>query len=308
MPRWWLGVVAFALFVVWSNSFIALAFLLGGERAPRRLDWVDLTVARFTVAGLVAGTVCLTKYRRESRTILARFPGRLAVCSVLAVPAYNFALYYAQEHGVSPPIASLTTALVPLFVMALSAVFLGERLTARRVAGLVVASGGMLVIATAHGELDPRYPWMIALAVVAPLAWSLYSVVSKPVTARASPLCWSYLTLAFGMLAVLPMLPRAWPRIVALDAWGWFALLYLALPCAVIGNAVWTWLLRHLPASTLGFTVFLNPPLTTASKAVLAAALPATFVFTVVAREWIGAGVVLAGLALGLLRPGARRD
>jgi O-acetylserine/cysteine efflux transporter len=293
--------------VVWSNSFVAMGFLLGGDRAPQRLDWIDLTALRFSIAGSVAGLFCVGRRWRESRAIVARFPVRLALCAVLAVPTYNFALYYAREHGVSPPIASLTTALVPLFVMLLSAAFLAEKLTGRRTLGLAIACAGMLVIATSHGELDPRYPWMIALATVAPLSWSIYSVASKPVAARASPLSWSYLSLALGALFVVPVLPRAWPKLVALDGPGWFALLYLAIPCAVIGNAVWTWLLRHMPASALGFTVFLNPPLTTLSKSILAAALPATFVFSVVLREWVGAGVVLVGLAVGLSGYRARR-
>jgi drug/metabolite transporter (DMT)-like permease len=84
--------------------------------------------------------------------------------------------------------------------------------------------------------------------------------------------------------------------------------LYLALPCTVGGFALWTWLLRHLPASTVGFTVFLNPPLTTASKAVLAVLAPATFAFTITGREWLGGGLALGGLAVALGRVGARRS
>ena len=73
-------------------------------------------------------------------------------------------------------------------------------------------------------------------------------------------------------------------------------------PCAVLGNAVWTWLLRHLPASTVGFTVFLNPPLTTLSKWCLAALLPGVFVFSIAGREVVGAVVVLAGMWIALSR------
>ena len=42
------------------------------------------------------------------------------------------------------PIASLTTTLVPLFVMMLAALTLGERLTARRMVGFGVAAVGMV--------------------------------------------------------------------------------------------------------------------------------------------------------------------
>jgi len=83
--------------------------------------------------------------------------------------------------------------------------------------------------------------------------------------------------------------------------------LFLALGGTIFGNAVWSWLLRHLPASTVGFTVFLNPPMTTAAKRVLALAFPATFAFAVSTQEWIGGALALAGIALAVVsrRPGA---
>jgi len=301
-PLWVLSLVTLFLFVVWSNSFVAMSFLLGAEKAAQRLDWVELTVARFVTAGTVAGAYCFVGHRRACLHVLRTYPLRLLSCALLVVPTYNLALYYAEEHGVSPPIASLTTALVPLFVMVLSALFLAEPLTRRRLAGLAIAFAGMLLIATARGSLSTGYPWLIALTAVAPVCWSLYSVISKPVTAHVPPLLWSYLTLALGALFVLPGLPHAWPRLRALDGAGIAAVLYLALPCAVLGNALWTWLLRNLPASTVGFSVFLNPPLTTLSKWCLALFLPSVFAFSVVGREVAGAGVCLLGMWIALSR------
>jgi drug/metabolite transporter (DMT)-like permease len=90
---------------------------------------------------------------------------------------------------------------------------------------------------------------------------------------------------------------RQWSR---LDAWGWFAVLYLSVPCTVLGFALWTWLLKHLPASSVGFSVFLNPPLTLASKYVLATTVPATFVFATRPAEWLGGALALTGLALAV--------
>ena len=87
-----------------------------------------------------------------------------------------------------------------------------------------------------------------------------------------------------------------------LDGAGWVALAYLAWPCTVVGFALWTWLLRYLPATAVGLTVFLNPPLATISKAVLSRAWPESFSFAIEGREWVGGAIVLAGLAIGLGR------
>jgi O-acetylserine/cysteine efflux transporter len=202
-------------------------------------------------------------------------------------------------------VASLITTLVPMFVMVLAAIFLRERLTWRRIAGFAIAAAGMVIISQAKGGAGGGgYPVLIAITALAPLSWSIYSVVSKPMTGRIAPIVWTYLATSLGGLLVLPLLPgRTWRQWAELDAGGWAALLYLAVPCTVLGFAVWTWLLRHLPASSVGFTVFLNPPMTTTSKFILAGLFPATFLFVIQPGEWVGGAVTLIGMALALYAP-----
>ncbi|MCP3979164.1 MAG: DMT family transporter [bacterium] len=307
MRNWVLIAAALGLFLVWSNSFIANGFLLGVDGGPVRLDWIGLTVARFLPASAICAIWCFGFRRAESMKLLRAYPGRLALCALLAVPGYNCALGYGQQHGVPAPVASLITTLVPLLVMILAAVFLGERPTARRIVGFAIAMVGMAVIASAKKGGGQAYPLVVAVTALAPLSWSIYSVMSKPVANRASPIIWTYLAIALGGAFVLPILPGpVWRQIRALDAPGWAALAYLAVPCTVLGFAVWTWLLRHLPASSVGFTVFLNPPLTTTSKFLLSALFPATFVFAIAGREWVGGAIVLCGLATAVWRRGRR--
>ncbi len=299
---WLPPALALLLFLIWSNSFIAIGYLVGSEAAEARFDWVSLTVARFVTAALFCGGYCLLFRLGESVAILRRHWRRLLLCGFLAVPLYNFSLYYAQQHGVEAPVASLTTALLPVFVMVLSVLFLGERFTTRRLLGLSIAVSGMVLVASARGEsLEVTYPALLALTAVAPISWSIYSVVSKPLAGEISPVVWSYLAITVGALMVVPLIPvHTWPDVVALDGVGWFALLYLALPCTVLGFALWTWMLRHLPATVVGFTVFLNPPLTTLSKAAFALLLPATFAFAVQPREWLGGAIALVGMGIAL--------
>lgn len=289
------------LFLVWSNSFVAIGYLLGSDAAPARFDWVGLTAARFAPAAVIALAYCFLRRRAQALALVRAHPLRLLVCGLCGVPAYNLALYYGQQHGVPAPVASLTTTLAPLFLLILGAVFLGERLTARRALGFLVALAGMVLIAGAKERGDERpYALLLMITAVAPLSWSIYSAASKPVVAR-SPVTWTFLAIGAGTLPLFAVLPfRGGPQMLALDAPGWAALLFLSLGCTVLGFAVWTWLLKHLPASTVGFAVFLNPPLTTVSKATLALLLPATFAFTILPREWAGGAVVLGGVAIAL--------
>jgi drug/metabolite transporter (DMT)-like permease len=305
---WVLVFATLLLFTFWSNSFVTIGYLLGSEGVPRRFDWIGLTVARFLPAAAICALYSFGVRRAESLTIVRRYWRRLVLCGALSVPGYNLPLYLALQRGVPAPIASLTTTLVPLFVLILATLFLGERPTRRGLSGFAVAFVGMLVVSLAkRGAGGSSYPPLIALTALAPLSWSIYSVLSKPLAGRVSPILWTYLATTAGGLMVVPFLPsyalESWKR---LDAPGWLALAYLALPCTVMGFALWTWLLKHLPASSVGFTVFLNPPMTTLSKYLLAAAFPATFVFAITGFEWLGGGLVLLGLTIALV-PGRRR-
>ena len=308
--RPWVPVaVAVGLFLIWSNSFVAVSYLLGRERALQQLDWVGLTVARFLPVGPVCAVYCFGWRRAESIATWRRHWRRLLVCGFVTVPSYNFALYFAQQHGVPAPVASLTTALVPLFVMLLAALFLGERMTPRRLVGFGIAAAGMLLVSLAkNGDRAATYPLFVGIAAIAPLSWSIYSVVSKPVMVRVPPIVWTYMATLTGTLLVLPFLPGdVWRQCVALDGPGWFAVLYLSFPCTVLGFFVWTWLLKQLPASSVGFTVFMNPPLTAVSKHTLALLFPATFVFAIRPLEWLGGILALVGMAVALWRAGAEQ-
>lgn len=101
--------VALALFLVWSNSFVAASYLLGSERVAARFDWVGLAVARFAFISPICLGWCLLWRRREALGLLRRHRRRLLAGALLAVPCYNLALYYGQQHGV-PRIVSKPAA------------------------------------------------------------------------------------------------------------------------------------------------------------------------------------------------------
>ena len=72
-------------------------------------------------------------------------------------------------------------------MLLLSAAFLGERITPRRALGFLVAMAGLVAIASARdGDTEVAYPLRIALTALAPLSWSFYTVISKPVSERVS--------------------------------------------------------------------------------------------------------------------------
>lgn len=289
------------LFLVWSNTFLAFEVLLAPATGTPPMRWLDLTVARFVPAGALCALWCFGLRRRESLEIVRRHPIRLAVSGLLVGPGYGGLMYYGIARHVSGPVASLLTTCTPLYLTLLGALLFGERIRGRQTVGLLLGFAGIALVATARTSEGVR-PWDVATMALAQLCWSVYSVLTKPMARAAPPLVWTYLVIVAGGLFLVPLLPaHAGAAMAALDARGWALLLYLSVGATIFGNAVWTWLLRHLPASAAGLTIFLNPPLTTASKWTLAALFPLTFAFSIKAQEWLGGLLAMTGVAIALL-------
>lgn len=99
-PRWMLSALTLGLFLIWSNSFVAIGFLLGTDQEVSRLDWLGITVARFLPVLPVVLVYCFGLHGCESLAILRAHPWRLIIDGLLAVPGYNLALAYGQQTGV----------------------------------------------------------------------------------------------------------------------------------------------------------------------------------------------------------------
>ncbi len=307
-PGWVLIMGVLALFLVWSTTFITIEALLdhpasGDLRPDGPFNWFTLTNARFTPVAAICAVWCFGFRWRETLALIREHWLRVIVAACFNMFGYNYSLYYAQQSGVAAPIASLMTALAPLFLMLLSAAFLSERMTRRRVIGFAVALSGIVLISQARETTGSTYWLLVLIAAMAPLSWSIYSILTKPVTRQHSPVVWTYLVLVVGGLPCAAMLPFAGAtELTQLSPAEWGGMLHLTLGATVFGFAVWSWLLQHLPATVVGMTVFLNPPMTTGAKALLALAFPAVFAFTVVQLEVAGGLLALAGVAIATLK------
>jgi drug/metabolite transporter (DMT)-like permease len=292
---------ALGLFLVWSNTFLAFEVLLAPRTGAAPLDWFGLTIARYVPVAVVCGVWCALCRRRASIDAARAHPWRLLACGALVVPAYNTFMYQGMQHRVAGPIASLVTSLAPLYLLVLGVTFLGERLTARKVLGLALGLGGVTAVATAKTSSGAHWA-RVAEVALAPLSWSVYSALTKPVLRQHSAVVWTFLTLVVGTVLTLPgLLVLDGPELARLDQRSLWLLAYLAFAATVLANVVWSWILRHLPASTAGLTVFLNPPLTLISKFAMAALFPASFAVAITGQEWIGGLVMLSGVALAVL-------
>ena len=110
---------------------------------------------------------------------------------------YNFAFAYTSAaHG------SMVGATLALMTMVVAALFGVERLSARKTAGVLVATGGVAIALAAGLANAPQGAWRGDLIMLAGIfCWACYNIWSRPFIARSSPL--TFLVGGMGVGAVL---------------------------------------------------------------------------------------------------------
>jgi len=197
-----------ALSAIWGGSFIFMRYL-----APL-IGPVATAAARMLIAGLaLAGGFLAARYdagwRRNARHFLV-----LGVLNT-AVPAV---LYSAAALVLPASLEAIFNALSPMFAVVFAALWLGERLTARKAAGLAVGVAGVAFTSRFSGvAFDARTGLAMAACLLAPACYGLSGIYLKRRTAGTPSLAIAGGSQLFGGLALLPFLLVAPPGPAPID-------------------------------------------------------------------------------------------
>jgi len=191
---------------------------------------------------------------------------------------------------------SLLTVLTPVFTVGLGTLVLGERVTARKAAGIALAGVGTAVVLSGQYDLGAMAAGNavgVALLLVASLAWAGFTVYGAPVVRRYSALtAATYATVAaVPMLAVLSTVELAvlgyGLGAIPLDARSALVVAYLGLGSTAAAWYLWYKGLEYVPAGTVAVFFFAQP--------VVGAALGAALL-----GEHLGPGFVAGGALMAL--------
>jgi len=158
-------------------------------------------------------------------------------------------------------------AITPLVMAALAFLLLRERLTGRGVAGIAVATIGILLLVS-RGRLT-SLDWLGSfgdwLILASAHTWALYTIVIRDITRTRHPLAVTFAVLAPSALVILGymLVTSDWSRFVGLPADGIVALLFLGV--LGLGLAHWFWQegVARVGAARAGIYLYLEPIATT---------------------------------------------
>ena len=197
----------------------------------------------------------------------------LVLASLAGVSLYLFIIYSAISL-IGPSLPVLADCLInPILITLLSLFIFKEKLSKNKAIGFVIASIGAYLLITGGniGVLQPNSPNFLGyiLALLAPLMWSLYTIVIKKVKQFDSfrtdfqnlRNISIFGSIEFFVLAIITgefniFLSNFLNPIVFLCA------LYLGLGAFVIGYYIWSYSLTKLRSSSVASFLYLQPFLT----------------------------------------------
>jgi len=191
---------------------------------------------------------------------------RLAILGIIGNTLYQI-LFINGINLTTASSTSLVMTTTPIFIALMSAVFIRERIHWAGWAGIFISFFGLYLVifgpslAASFSRRDLRGDLLILLG---NLFWATYTVFSKPLLKRLSPLKLTSLTLAFGTFFYLPIAARdvlhfPWQSL-SLRSWG--ALLLSAVFAIALCYVIWYSSVRRVGNTKTGIFGNITPVFT----------------------------------------------
>jgi drug/metabolite transporter (DMT)-like permease len=272
-----------------------LAFVFVRVAVPA-LGPVPLTTVRVLLAG-----VALTLYARHIGVALRgqeRWPVYLAVGFFNS--AAPFSMVAASQTVLSASWAVVLVATTPLQTAILAALYLGERFTLRKLAGLALGVAGVALLVGWRGPADGVPPaWAIACALGAGSMYSVSAVLQKRYAMSFPPVAMGAGTM-LAAAALLAPLVALFPPVAVPSAAALGSTLVLALGSTAAAFVLFFTLIQSVgPVKTM--TVNFLSPLFGVTGGIVLLGEPLTWPLAA------GGALILCGLALVLREPAPQR-
>jgi drug/metabolite transporter (DMT)-like permease len=157
--------------------------------------------------------------------------------------------------------AALVVALSPVLVLLVAAVHSEERLTARKIVGLVLAVSGVGALQTSRSSGTEATLLGDLLIFGSAIAVAFYTVYGKRYAMRHGSVTMNFFAYVGGAILICPVTLWQGARFpfASISFAGWAGLLYMALFSSIIGHLIYSYALTHLPPARLSAFSYLQP-------------------------------------------------
>jgi drug/metabolite transporter (DMT)-like permease len=240
--RFKLGIAALtASTLIWGPTFIVTKGLLG-QAGP-----MTILTLRFFVALCVLLPLA---WRQGFRLGLIVKP--LFIFSGLTGLVFSFGLQNIGLQYTSAGTGALLDASMPVMTLILSAIFLKEKISPKRILGVGLSVLGIIILtqpkATPGGSM---VAWGNLILLVSVVGWAINTIISKKLVAEYSSLVTTTGGFLVGWIMLLPFSTAEIVRagLPHLTWLAWLGILYLGLLASALTFVMWNFGLQQVDAS-----------------------------------------------------------
>lgn len=213
---------------------------------------------------LLLGTVALGAWLAFRRTFPRLTRAQWLQLLAVGLLGYGISLGF-QLSGTKLSTAAngaVITAATPAFVYLFALLFLGERVSGRRLLALLLSTiGVLLIVDPRHAQLNPNLLLGNLLLVGAAVTWALYSVLVRRATKEIDTLSFTFVAFLGGLLVAIPA--AAWElraeTLGVIDFGTLASTLYLGVISTAVAAYLWNRAFELLEAGVASLTFFAQP-------------------------------------------------
>jgi drug/metabolite transporter (DMT)-like permease len=210
--------------------------------------------------------------------------GRLFLLGLLNVPLNQMLYLYGIKYT-TPENSALLYSLTPALVFLFTAIRHSERPSGKKALGIAIALIGAVIVMFDQGaELAPKHTMGNILIFIAVIAWSLFTMLGRPLVLKYGAVYVTAVNMIFGALLYLPfgLLTSHFTDLSGFSGTSWTEVCYLILFASVLNYILWYAALSRLEATRVAVFQNLQPIITTA--------LALYFGRTVLTLQFVGGG------------------
>lgn len=240
----------------WASFYIVSRYFFGTDDC--RLDPLWSSFLRYMCASGVF-LLCIAVMGKGGGLLRAlRMDWKnLLLMGLIGVAGESTLLFYSMKYTTAAR-SNLLTNISPVVTAIMSYFVTREAFGAKRIAGMLLGFAGMCGIFFLRGgdnfsELDASSFTGDAMAILAGICWSAYTVWGKRLVDEYGGLVAAGGSFLFGTAAMVPILLLGGAHVtLTVSARGWLMILYLGIVSNALANACWYAALKYLKPGELG--------------------------------------------------------
>jgi len=269
------------LFIIGGNILFGINYVVAKGVMPDYLKPNGFTLLRIVTAFTLFYLLSLFgKNEKIQRKDYLQF-----IAAGLLGVAVNQFVFLNGLNFTSPIDSSIITTINPILVMIIASIAIGEKITFKRIIGLILGASGALLVILNRGVISFNSEHFLGNLMIffSTFAYAGYLVIAKPLMQRYDPITVMRGVFFVGLLFVTPfgfneLLHNSWSTIPA-PMWG--SILFVLLGSTFLAYLLMSWGLRSVRATTVSIYNYSQP-------------LIASFVAVLVGQDIVDAPKIVA--------------